>query len=80
MIQRVVPKKKPGDRDVNGYAIPKYIVHGGPELAKKLGLPSSQCQYFTEAPSSEEHRRRRDAMWERWVEAGAEHVYPQSDS
>lgn len=80
MIQNVSPKKKPGDSDVNGYAIPKYIVHGGPELAKRLGLPSSQCQYFNEPPSSEEHRKRRDAMWERWVQAGAEHVYPQPDS
>ncbi len=68
--------KKPGDRDVNGYAIPKYIVHGGPELAAEKGLPSSQCQYFDEEPKSEEHRKNRDAMWERWVKAGAEHVYP----
>jgi hypothetical protein len=76
MNQRSSRRKKPGDRDVNGYAIPKYIVHGGPELAERLGLPGSQCQFFDEQPSSDEHRRRRDAMWERWVEAGAEHVYP----
>jgi hypothetical protein len=76
MIQRAPSGKKPGDRDVNGYSIPKYIVHGGPEVAKRLGLPGSQCQYFEDQPSSEEHRKRRDAMWERWLEAGAEHVYP----
>jgi len=69
--------KKPGDSDVNGYAIPKYIIHGCPELARKLGHPISQCQFFDEQPNSDEHRRNRDAMWERWVKAGAEHVYPE---
>ena len=61
---------------MNGRPIPKYIVHGGPELAQSRKLPTSQCQYFYEQPTSEEHRRNRDAMWERWVQAGAEHVYP----
>jgi hypothetical protein len=76
MIQRSPRPKKPGDGDVNGYAIPRYIIHGGPELARRKGLPTSECQFFDEAPSSDEHRRKREAMWERWVQAGAEHIYP----
>jgi hypothetical protein len=69
--------KKPGDIDLNGYPIPKYIIHGGPELAKKLKLPSSQCQFFDEPPNSDEHHKNREAMWARWVQAGAQHVYPE---
>lgn len=69
-------KKRPGDKDVNGKPIPRYIVHGGPDLARERGLPPSECQYFDEEPNSEEHRKNRDAMWQRWVDAGAEHVYP----
>jgi hypothetical protein len=80
MNQKSSRSKKPGDKDINGFAIPRYIVHGGPELAKKLGLPSAECQYFVEQPRSEEHRRNRDAMWVRWVQAGAEHVYPEPDA
>jgi hypothetical protein len=68
--------KKPGDTDVNGFAIPKYIVHGGPGVAVEKGLSGSECQYFDEQPKSEEHRRNTETMWERWVHAGAEHVYP----
>ncbi|WDL80829.1 hypothetical protein IU367_12030 [Aeromonas bestiarum] len=68
--------KKPGELDVNGYPIPRYIVHGGPELAKLRGLPDSECQFFDELPNSEEHRKNQDAMWARWVNAGAEHIYP----
>jgi hypothetical protein len=66
---------RPGTLDVNGGPIPKYIVHGGPELAHKKGLDRSQCLYFPDQPSSDEHRRNRDEMWERWVKAGAEHIY-----
>lgn len=75
-MTRKTGAKKPGDLDVNGRPIPWYIVHGGPELAEELGLPTSQCQYFDEPPTSDEHRRNLEAMWERWVEAGAKHVYP----
>lgn len=68
---------KPGDVDVNGYAIPAYIVHGGPDLARSKGLPLSECQFFGEdvEPQTAAHRRNRDAMWKRWVKAGALHVY-----
>lgn len=76
MNRKLSQGKKPGDLDVNGYPIPVYIVHGGPELAKRLSLPSSQCQYFDEPPHSDEHRKNREAMWERWVKAGAKHIYP----
>lgn len=68
-------KLKPGSVDVNGYAIPKYIVHGGPEVAKAQGLDLSQCQFIMESVTSEGHRKRREAMFARWVEAGAQHVY-----
>lgn len=67
---------KPGIVDVNGKPIPRYIVHGGPDLAADKKLPTSQCQFFDEPPRSEDHRRNLDAMWARWVKAGAEHVYP----
>ncbi len=60
----------------NGKPIPRYIVHGGPELSAALGLASKICQYFNEPPTSDEHRRNLEAMWARWVAAGAEHVYP----
>ena len=79
MNQRKSRSKKPGDKGENGYAIPRYIVHGGPELAERLGLPSAECQFFDEQTRSEEHRLNRDAMWARWVQVGAEHVYPERD-
>lgn len=68
---------KPYTRDANGKPVPHYIVHGGPELSRARGLPSSECNYFDSPPTSEEHRRNREAMWDRWVAAGAEHVYPE---
>lgn len=61
---------------MNGYAIPRYIVHGGPEVAEAKGLDSSQCQYIMEPVTSEEHRKNREAMFARWLNAGARHVYP----
>ena len=64
---------------MNGYAIPKYIVHGGPELADKMGLDRSICQYIRDPPSSEEHQRNREAMFKRWEAAGAVHVYSDSE-
>lgn len=70
-------KKRPGMRDVNGYAIPKYIVHGGPELADSMGLEKSMCQYIMDTPSSKEHQRNREAMFKRWEDAGAVHIYPE---
>jgi hypothetical protein len=69
-------KPTPGSADVNGYAIPRYIVHGGPEVAEAKGLDTSQCQFIMDPVTSEEHRKNRDAMFARWEEAGAEHVYP----
>lgn len=74
----MVKKWKAGSSDpLNGRPIPRYIVHGGPELAKARGLRESQCSLnHDEPPTSEEHRKNREAMWARWVEAGAEHVYP----
>ena len=71
--------KKPGDLDINGHPIPKYIVHGGPALSEKMGLPSSKCIYVDNQPVSEEHRRNHDKMLERYEKAGAEHIYPDSD-
>lgn len=62
--------------DVNGFAIPKYIVHGGPEVADAKGLDHSLCQYIQNPVTSEEHRKNREAMFKRWEEAGAEHIYP----
>jgi RNase adaptor protein for sRNA GlmZ degradation len=70
--------KRPGMLDVNGKPIPKYIVHGGPELADIKGLDHSMCQYIMDPPSSEEHRRNREAMFKRWEAAGAIHVYRES--
>jgi hypothetical protein len=67
---------RPHIRDVNGQPIPRYIVHGGPALSHERGLESSKCQYFDDPPTSDDHRRRRDAMWERWVTTDAEHIYP----
>ena len=69
-------KPTPGSVDVNGYAIPRYIVHGGPAVAEAKGLNASQCQYIMDPVTSEEHRKNRDAMFARWEKAGAEHVYP----
>ena len=67
---------KPGSVDINGKPIPRYIVHGGPELSDARGLDDRICQYFVDPPTSDAHRKNREAMWERWVRAGAEHVYP----
>lgn len=78
MNQKRSTIKKPGDKDENGYAIPHYIIHGGPELSEKMGLPSSQCQYFDDQPNSEEHRKNLGKMWKRWEQAGAKHIYPDS--
>jgi hypothetical protein len=36
------------------------------------------CQYIMDPPSSEEHRRNREAMFKRWEAAGAIHVYRES--
>lgn len=72
-------KYKPGSVDENGYAIPRYNVHGGPEVAEAKGLDENQCQYITDPVRSEVHRKNRDAMFARWVKAGAEHVYPGDD-
>lgn len=69
-------KPEPGSRDVNGYAIPRYIVHGGPEVSRAKGLNTNECQYIMDPVTSEEHRKNREAMFARWEEAGAEHVYP----
>lgn len=60
----------------NGKPIPRYIVHGGPELSVARGLDSNICLYFDEPPTSDEHRKNLEAMWARWVDSGAEHVYP----
>ena len=68
---------RPGLLDVNGKPIPKYIVHGGPELAALKGLDRSVCQYIMDPPTSDEHRRNREAMFKRWEAAGATHVYPE---
>lgn len=79
MVKRSRPerqKPKPGSVDVNGFVIPRYIVHGSPEVAKAKGLDPSQCQYIEDPVTSEEHRKNREAMFARWLEAGAEHVYP----
>ncbi|MBF4245723.1 hypothetical protein EA004_11810 [Vibrio anguillarum] len=76
MNKKPAQSKEPGDLDVNGHPIPRYIIHGGPELAKQLNLPASECQFFDEPPHSEEHRKNRKAMWARWIKAGAEHIYP----
>ncbi|MGN5108718.1 hypothetical protein ACTG18_10750 [Aeromonas hydrophila] len=76
MNKKTSQAKKPGDLDVNGYPIPKYIVHGGPELAEQHDLPNSECQFFNELPNSEDHRKKQNAMWKRWVKAGAIHIYP----
>lgn len=67
---------KPGSTDINGYAIPRYIVHGGPEVAKAKGLKSRECQFIMDPVSSEEHRKNREAMFKRWEDAGAVHIYP----
>ncbi len=69
-------KPKPGSVDVNGFVIPRYIVHGGPDVARAKGLDLSQCQYIEDPVTSEEHRRNREAMFARWEQAGAEHIYP----
>jgi hypothetical protein len=67
---------KPGSIDINGYVIPRYIVHGGPEIAQAKGLKASECQFIMDPVASEEHRKNRDAMLKRWEDAGAEHIYP----
>ena len=76
MNKKSAQGKKPGDLDVNGRPIPRHIIHGGPKLAEQRNLPDSKCQFFDEPPDSEEHRMEREAMWARWVKAGAEHIYP----
>ena len=67
---------RPGLKDVNGHPIPRYIVHGEPEIARAKGLKTGECQFITDPVTSEEHRKNREAMFKRWEEAGAEHVYP----
>jgi hypothetical protein len=69
-------KYQPGSTDINGKAIPRYIIHGGPEVAEAKGIKTSECQFIDSPVTSEEHRKNREAMFERWVAAGAEHVYP----
>jgi hypothetical protein len=70
---------KPGDADVNGHAIPHYIIHGGTEVADSHGLSYALCQFIDQPTTSVVHERNRQAMFARWEKAGAKHVYPKDE-